>query len=194
MEKELKYLQGELANPAHPFLVILGGAKVSDKIGVIENLLKKADAFVIGGAMAYTFLKAEGSEVGNSLVENEKVDVAKAALANAKSKKVNFLLPVDHVVARKPEAGTEKKITASASIESGWCGVDIGSKTIAAYKQQIGTAKTIFWNGPMGIFEIPEFAQGTFEVAKAVAVSGAKSIIGGGDSVKAVKKAKVADK
>jgi 3-phosphoglycerate kinase len=194
MEKELKYLQDELANPARPFLVILGGAKVSDKIGVIENLLKKANAFVIGGAMAYTFLKAQGIEVGNSLVENDKLDVAKAALANAQSKKVNFLLPVDHIVARKPEAGSEKKTTASASIESGWCGVDIGPKTIAAYKLEIARAKTIFWNGPMGIFEIPEFAQGTFEIAKAVPGSGAKSIIGGGDSVKAVKKARVADK
>jgi len=194
MEKELKYLHEELANPTRPFLVILGGAKVSDKIGVIENLLKKADGFLIGGAMAYTFLKSQGVEVGNSLVENDKLDVAKTALATAKSKNVNFLIPTDHVVVRKPEAGAEKKASDSAAIEIGWCGVDIGPKTIAAYKAEIAKAKTIFWNGPMGIFEIPEYATGTFEVARAVAASGAKSIIGGGDSVKAVKKAKVANK
>lgn len=194
MEKELKYLMEELANPERPFLVILGGAKVSDKIGVIENLLKKADSFIIGGAMAYTFLKSQGVEVGNSLVENDKLDVAKAALGNAKAKGVHFGLPVDHLVARKPEAGAEKKNADGVAIEPGWCGVDIGPKTVAAYKAEVAKSKTIFWNGPMGIFEIPEYAQGTFEVAKAVATSGAKSIIGGGDSVKAVKKAKVADK
>jgi phosphoglycerate kinase len=194
MDKELKYLQDELANPTRPFLVILGGAKVSDKIGVIENLLKKADGFVIGGAMAYTFLKSQGVEVGNSLVENDKLDVARSTLALAVAKGVKFLIPLDHQIARKPEAEAERKNTEVASIDAGWCGVDIGPKTIAAYRQEIAKAKTIFWNGPMGIFEIPEFAQGTFEIAKAVAASGAKSIIGGGDSVKAVKKAKVADK
>jgi 3-phosphoglycerate kinase len=194
LEKELKYLQEELGNPTKPFLVILGGAKVSDKIGVIENLLKKADAFIIGGAMAYTFLKSHGVEVGNSLVENDKLDVAKEVLQKAKEKSVTFLIPSDHKIARKPEAGAEHKIADGAAIEAGWCGVDIGPKTIAAYKAEIARAKTIFWNGPMGIFEISEFAQGTFEIARAIAASGAKSIIGGGDSVKAVKKAKVADK
>lgn len=194
MEKELAYLQDELASPARPFLVILGGAKVSDKIGVIDNLLQKADSFLIGGAMAYTFLQSQGIEVGNSLVENDKLDVAKSALVKAKARNVNFLIPSDHVVAQKAQAGAPKKTTGGAAIEAGWLGVDIGPKTLAAYKAEIAKAKTILWNGPMGIFEIPEFAAGTFEVARAVAASGAKSIIGGGDSVKAVKKAKVADK
>lgn len=192
MEKELKYLQEELGNPAKPFLVILGGAKVSDKIGVIENLLPKADGFLIGGAMAYTFLKSHGMTVGDSLVEEDRLDLAKETLDNARS--VKFLLPSDHVVAKKPQAGAEKKTTPDAIIEAGWCGVDIGPKTISGYKEEIAKAKTIFWNGPMGIFEIPEFARGTFEIAKAVAESDAKSIIGGGDSVKAVKKARVADR
>jgi len=195
MEKELKYLQGELASPARPFLVILGGAKVSDKIGVIDNLMKKADGFVIGGAMAYTFLKAQGLSVGASLVEDDKLDVARDALDQAKAKPIRFLLPSDHVVAKKPSAGAEKKTVDGGAIEEGWWGVDIGPKTIAAYKAEIVAAKTIFWNGPMGIFEVPEFATGTFEIARAVAANGnARSILGGGDSVKAVKKARVADK
>jgi len=191
MEKELKYLQEELAHPEKPFLVILGGAKVSDKIGVIENLLPRADVFLIGGAMAYTFLKSQGLEVGNSLVEQDKLDLARTTLD--KSRAVRFLLPSDHLAARKPEANAETKHAENGIIEPGWCGVDIGPRTIAAYKEEIGKAKTVFWNGPMGIFEIPAYAKGTFEVAKAVAASSAKSIIGGGDSVKAVKKAKVAD-
>ncbi len=190
MEKELKYLGGALSNPPRPFLCILGGAKVSDKIAVIENLLTQADAILIGGAMAYTFLKSQGYGVGNSLVENDKLDLAKNLLAKAKGKK--FLLPVDHVQATKPEAGATTRITDGPSLEDGWCGVDIGPKTIAAYNQEIVAAKTIVWNGPMGIFEIPEFSKGTFEVAKAVAGNkGATSIIGGGDSAKAVKKAGV---
>ncbi|MGD0016867.1 MAG: phosphoglycerate kinase [Verrucomicrobiia bacterium] len=190
MEKELKYLGGALANPARPFVCILGGAKVSDKIAVIENLLKQADAILIGGAMAYTFSKAQGLGVGNSLVENDKLDLAKDLLAKAKGKK--FLLPLDHLQATKPEAGATTRVTDGTNIEDGWCGVDIGPKTIAAYSKEIATAKTIVWNGPMGIFEIPEFSKGTFEIAKAVAGNkGAISIIGGGDSAKAVKKAGV---
>jgi phosphoglycerate kinase len=190
MEKELKYLGGALSNPARPFICILGGAKVSDKIAVIENLLKQADAILIGGAMAYTFSKAQGLGVGNSLVENDKLDLARDLLAKAKGKK--FLLPLDHLEAAKPEAGAKMRITTDPRIEDGWCGVDIGPKTIAAYSKEIAAAKTIVWNGPMGIFEIPEFSKGTFEVAKAVAGNkGAISIIGGGDSAKAVKKAGV---
>ena len=190
MEKELKYLGGALANPARPFICILGGAKVSDKIAVIENLLKQADAILIGGAMAYTFLKTQGYGVGNSLVENDKLDLAKDLLAKAKGKKL--LLPSDHMQATKPEAGATTGITDGPSIEDGWCGVDIGPQTIAAYNKEIAAAKTIVWNGPMGIFEIPEFSKGTFEVAKAVAANkSATSIIGGGDSAKAVKKAGV---
>lgn len=190
MEKELKYLGGALGNPARPFVCILGGAKVSDKITVIENLLTQADAVLIGGAMAYTFLKTQGIGVGNSLVENDKLELAKSLLVKATGKK--FLLPVDHLQATKPAAGAATRITDGQSIEDGWCGVDIGPKTIAAYNKEIAGAKTIVWNGPMGIFEIPEFSKGTFEVAKAVAGNKvAISIIGGGDSAKAVKKAGV---
>ena len=190
MEKELKYLGGALAKPVRPFICILGGAKVSDKIAVIENLLTQADAILIGGAMAYTFLKTQGYGVGNSLVENDKLNLAKDLLAKAKGKK--FLLPLDHLQATKPAAGAATRITDGPSIEDGWCGVDIGPQTVAAYNQEIAAARTIVWNGPMGIFEIPEFAKGTFEVAKAVAGNkAATSIIGGGDSAKAVKKAGV---
>ena len=191
MEKELKYLGGALANPARPFVCILGGAKVSDKIKVIENLLSQADAVLIGGAMAYTFLKVQGYGVGSSLVENDKLDLAKSLLEKAKGKK--FLLPVDHLIATKPAEGAATKITAGQSIEDGWCGVDIGPKTIELYNQVVAGAKTVVWNGPMGIFEIPAFSKGTFGVAQALVTatqkSGATSIIGGGDSAKAIKKA-----
>jgi phosphoglycerate kinase len=188
MEKELKYLGGVLSSPARPFICILGGAKVSDKIAVIENLLTQADAILIGGAMAYTFLKVQGFGVGKSLVENDKLDLAKSLLEKAKGKK--FLLPGDHLQATKPEAGATTRITDGPSIEDGWCGVDIGPQTIERYSKEIAGAKLVVWNGPMGIFEIPEFSKGTFEVAKAVAGNkGATSIIGGGDSAKAVKKA-----
>ena len=190
MEKELKYLGGALSSPARPFVCILGGAKVSDKIAVIENLLTQADAILIGGAMAYTFLKTQGFGVGKSLVENDKLDLAKSLLEKAKGKK--FLLPSDHLQATKPEAGATTRITDGPSIEDGWCGVDIGPQTIARYNKEIASAKTIVWNGPMGIFEVPEYSKGTFEVAKAVAANKtAVSIIGGGDSAKAVKKAGV---
>jgi phosphoglycerate kinase len=207
MEKELKYLGEELAKPARPFMVILGGAKVSDKIGVINNLMDKADSFLIGGAMAYTFLKAQGVAVGGSLVEEDRLGIAKETLARTQATGIKFLLPVDHIVAQKSETkvpGQKKpKVefknphqSADASIEVGFCGVDIGPKTIEVYRAEIAKARTILWNGPMGIFETPEYATGTFEVARAAAqatAAGAKSIIGGGDSVKAVKKARVAD-
>jgi phosphoglycerate kinase len=190
MEKELKYLGGALSSPARPFVCILGGAKVSDKIAVIENLLTRADAILIGGAMAYTFLKTQGFGVGKSLVENDKLDLAKSLLEKAKGKK--FLLPSDHLQATKPEAGATTRITDGPSIEDGWYGVDIGPQTIARYNKEIAGARTIVWNGPMGIFEVPEFSKGTFEVAKAVAANKAAiSIIGGGDSAKAVKQAGV---
>ena len=193
MEKELKYLGGALSNPARPFICILGGAKVSDKIAVIENLLTQADAILIGGAMAYTFSKTQGFGVGNSLVENDKLDLAKSLLVKAKGKK--FLLPLDHLQSTDWKAAATTRITDSPSIEDGWYGVDIGPQTIERYRKEIAGAKTIVWNGPMGIFEIPEYATGTFEVAKSVAANrAATSIIGGGDSAKAVKKAGVADK
>ncbi len=201
MEKEIDYLSAALENPEHPFIAILGGAKVSDKIAVIENLLNKADAILIGGAMAYTFLKALGHSVGESLVENDKREMAKDILQ--KSQKIKFLLPTDHIVAEKKDGEPDKKGKPTftfvnpkevTEIPQGMAGVDIGPKTIIEYNKAISEARTIVWNGPMGIFENPEYAKGTFEVAKAVAASGAKSIIGGGDSASAVHLSGVADK
>ncbi len=201
MEKEIDYLSAALESPEHPFVAILGGAKVSDKIAVIENLLNKADAILIGGAMAYTFLLAQGKEVGSSLVEKDKLEMAKDILQ--KSQKIKFLLPMDHIAAEKKEGEPDKKGKPTFSfvnpkevtdIPQGLAGVDIGPKTIADYNKVISGARTIVWNGPMGIFETPEYAKGTFEVAKAVAASGAKSIIGGGDSASAVHLSGVADK
>ncbi len=201
VEKELKFLGDALNNPVKPFLAILGGAKVSDKINVIENLLSKVDAIIIGGAMAYTFLKAQGIETGTSLVEDDKIDLAKELLKKAKDKGVNFLLPLDHVIADKVDfaaksvpAGATVKNTVSTSIEAGFMGVDVGPKTIAEFSQVVKNAKTIVWNGPLGIFEIDQFSKGTVEIAKLVAEAtgkGAISVVGGGDSVSAVKKAGV---
>lgn len=208
MERELKFLGDELENPERPFVVILGGAKVSDKIRVIDRLLEKANTILIGGAMAYTFKLAQGLQVGKSLVEPDKVDVAKAAMEKAKQKGVTFLIPSDNVIAnpvatgklnkkgkpvmdlQNPRVNTEANIAADAE------GVDIGPATAASYREEIVKAKTILWNGPMGIFEDPRFAEGTNAVAKAVVEAtkkGAKSIIGGGDSVKALNKAKLGD-
>lgn len=201
MEKEIDYLSAVLEKPEHPFVAILGGAKVSDKIAVIENLIDKAEAILIGGAMAYTFLLAQGREVGSSLVEKDKLDIAKEILERAK--KINFLLPSDHIAAEKKEGEPDKKGKPTLTfinpkevteIPKGLAGVDIGPRTIAEYSKVIAGAKTIVWNGPMGIFENPEYAKGTFEVAKAVASTGAKSIIGGGDSASAVHLSGVADK
>jgi phosphoglycerate kinase len=201
VEKELKFLGDALNNPVTPFLAILGGAKVSDKINIIENLLSKVDAIIIGGAMAYTFLKAQGIETGTSLVEDDKLDLAKELLKKAKDKGVNFLLPLDHVIADKVDfatksvpAGATVKNTVSTSIEAGFMGVDVGPKTIAEFSQVVKSAKTIVWNGPLGIFEIDRFSKGTVEIAKLVAEAtgnGAVSVVGGGDSVSAVKKAGV---
>lgn len=196
MQKELRFLGDELEEPERPFVVILGGAKVSDKITVIDNLLDRADAMLIGGGMAYTFLSVLGQKIGNSLFEGDKVDVARAALDKAKAKGVKFLLPADHMITEKLDfAG--KTIGApkfAKEIPDGWLGVDIGPETIKAYGEVIRGAKTVLWNGPMGVFEIKDCSRGTFAVAEAVASSGAKSIIGGGDSVKAVKKSGQASK
>ena len=197
MEKELAYLGKAISNPLRPFVAILGGAKVSDKIEVVENLTKIADTMLIGGGMAYTFLKAQGLPIGKSLVENDKIDLAKRILADAKARNFKFLLPSDHLTAPafKPDAPTTKgDVTATPADQMG---LDIGPKTIAAYAAEIAKAKTIVWNGPMGVFEMPSFAKGTLEVAKAVAaatVSGATSIVGGGDSVAAVHQSGAADK
>jgi phosphoglycerate kinase len=190
MEKELAYLQDGLRDPARPFLVILGGAKVSDKIGVIKALMEKADVFLIGGAMAYTFFKAQGIPIGNSRVEADKLDLARELLELARLKKVRFLLPVDNLQTRDVGPGAVPLNTGVHStargIDDGFEAVDIGSRTIALFKEEIGRAKTILWNGPLGIFEIPEFANGTRQVACALAESPATTIIGGGDSVTAV--------
>jgi phosphoglycerate kinase len=196
MEKELKYLGKALEHPEGPFVAILGGAKVSDKIGVIQNLMTKVNALIIGGGMAYTFLRAQGQEVGRSLVEADKIELAKTLLAEAKKRNLKLLLPVDHVVAIKPEANAViQQIGEGQPIPTDKMALDIGPKTIELFSDEISGARTIVWNGPMGVFEVPGFSKGTFKVAHAVADNaGAISIVGGGDSVAAVKAANVADK
>ena len=190
MEKELEYLGSAVENPVRPFVAILGGAKVSDKLAVVKNLLSKVDTLIIGGGMAYTFLKAQGCNVGNSLCENDQLEYAKEMIAKAKELGVKFLLPVDNVAADKfdPEANTQ---IVGNNIPEGWMGLDIGPKTIELYSNAIKNAKTVVWNGPMGCFEMEKFNKGTFGVCAAVAevkANGGISIIGGGDSVSAVKK------
>ncbi|HXY25001.1 MAG TPA: phosphoglycerate kinase [Candidatus Acidoferrum sp.] len=197
MEKELAYLGKAVSNPTRPFVAILGGAKVSDKIEVVENLMKIADAMLIGGGMAYTFLKADGHPIGKSLVEDDKLDLARRLRNEAQQKKFPLLLPVDQIVGAEFKADTATRTVSIHETPDGWMGLDIGPKTIETYKQKIAGAKTIVWNGPMGVFEMPAFAKGTLEIAKAVADAtgkGATSIIGGGDSVAAVHQAGVADK
>ena len=197
MEKEIKYLSEELAKPARPFVVILGGSKVSDKIGVIKALMKKADAILIGGAMANTFWKAQGIPVGASRVEEDKLDLARELLGLAKEEKI-ISVPVDALEAQKIWANVPTRNTpiasAQAGVSEGWQAVDIGSATIDLFRAEIAKAKTILWNGPVGIFEIPDFARGTLSIAEALAESGAVTIIGGGDSVTAVKQAGLGDK
>ena len=198
MEKELKYLAGELENPARPFIVIMGGSKVSDKIGVIKSLMQRADTILVGGAMANTFWKAKGTPVGASKVEADKLDLALELIDHAKKSGVNLLLPVDAVEAEEFKAGARKRNTGKVSdghgISDGWQALDIGRATIALYEEEIGRAKTILWNGPLGVFEIPDFAEGTIAIAEAVAKANATTIIGGGDSVTAVKQAGLADR
>src|SRR5437762_2889203 len=198
MEKEVQYLSHELAKPAKPFVVILGGSKVSDKIGVIKALMEKADAILIGGAMANTFWKAQGVPIGSSRVEADKLDLAREILDLAKEKSVRFLLPVDALEAQKIEAGAAARNTSRVmpthGITDGWQAVDIGHATISLYEDEIAKAKTILWNGPVGIFEVPAFATGTIAIAEALARSKATTIIGGGDSVTAVRQAGLADK
>ncbi len=191
LEKEIKYLDQAVSNPKHPFVAILGGAKISDKIGVIKNLLSKADAVLIGGGMANTFLKAQGYPVGDSLVENEVLDKAKEILAVGGTK---LRLPVDLVLGDKFDAEANTKVIATGPVPDGWRILDVGPETIKAYSKAVKGAGTVVWNGPMGVFEFPKFATGTFGIAKAVAESGAISVIGGGDSVSAVEKSGVADK
>ena len=193
MEKEIKFLGQSVENPVRPFVAILGGAKVSDKINVINNLLDKVDTLIIGGGMAYTFLKARGQEIGNSLCEEDKLDYALEMIEKAKEKGVKLLLPVDNVEGKEFSNDTERKVV--ESIDTGWSGFDIGPKTIALYKEALEGVKTVVWNGPMGVFEFSNFADGTLEVCRAVAdLTDATTIIGGGDSVNAVKRLGFADK
>lgn len=196
MQKELEYLGKATTNPEKPFVAIIGGAKVSDKIDVIRNLLTKVDALLIGGAMAYTFLKAQGKQVGKSLVEEDKLDLAKELLAEAQNKNVRLLLPYDHVIAEKIDASAKTSIVSTdQGIPANQMGLDIGPETVKSFSDEISRAKTIVWNGPMGVFEVAPFAKGTMKIAQAVAAnSGATSIVGGGDSVAAVHQSGLADK
>jgi phosphoglycerate kinase len=191
MEQEIKYLGEAVSNPKHPFIAILGGAKISDKIGVIRNLLHKADQILIGGGMANTFFKSQGYPVGDSLVEDEVLDTARQLLQEGGSR---LRLPVDVVIADRFEADADRKVMAMGPVPDGWRILDIGPQTVGAYARTISAAGTIVWNGPMGVFELAPFAEGTIGIAKAVAQSGATSIIGGGDSVAAVNQAGLSDK
>ncbi len=194
IEKELKFLGDALNNPERPFVAILGGAKVSDKIGVIDSLLEKVDTLMIGGGMAYTFFKAQGYEVGNSLCEPDKCDLALSLMNKAKEKGVKFLLPVDTKIGKEFKPDTESKTVAWTEIPEGWEGFDIGEKTIEMFKDELKSAKTVVWNGPLGLFEFDQFAIGTNAIAHALAELEATTIIGGGDSAAAVEKAGLADK
>ncbi len=193
IQKELEIMGKALSEPVRPFVAILGGAKVSDKIGVIENLIDKADAIIIGGGMAYTFFAAQGYTVGSSLCESDKLDLAKDLLAKAEAKGIKFLLPIDNVVADTFSADANAKTVKSTEMPDGWMGLDIGPETIKLFSETVSSAKTVIWNGPMGVFEFPRFAEGTRAVAKAIADSDAISIIGGGDSAAAVEKLGYAD-
>lgn len=194
IEKELKFLGETLENPQRPFVAILGGAKVSDKIGVIENLLDKVDTLIIGGGMAYTFIKAQGYEIGKSLCEEDKLDLANEIMKKAKQKGVKLMLPIDTVVGKEFNKDTESKTVPSTQIPAEWEGMDIGEETIKAYAEELKNAKTVIWNGPLGVFEFPNFAKGTNAIAKAISEINATTIIGGGDSASAVEKAGLADK
>jgi phosphoglycerate kinase len=191
MEKEIQYLGQAIADPAHPFVAILGGAKISDKIGVIRNLLSKADTILIGGGMANTFFKAEGYPLGDSLVENEVLDLAKELIKEGSTK---IRLPIDVVIATSADANAETKVMPVGPIPDGWRILDVGPQTIESFGKVIKSAKTVVWNGPMGMFEVPTFAKGTFGVAQAVADSKATSIVGGGDSAAAIMQSGLADK
>ncbi|UCF37978.1 MAG: phosphoglycerate kinase [Acidobacteriota bacterium] len=193
IDRELKALSKVLHGAEKPLAALFGGAKVSDKIQVIENYLPSADTILLGGGMAFTFFKAQGKEIGNSLLEEDKLDTARELLARAKQLGVDFVLPVDVVVAPEFKADAESRIVSSDEIPAGWMGLDIGPKTVELFRKKLAEAKTVIWNGPLGVFEMDQFAKGTLGIAEAVAASSAFSLIGGGDSVSAVKKAGVAD-
>ncbi|NOY45123.1 MAG: phosphoglycerate kinase [Deltaproteobacteria bacterium] len=192
--KEIRAFERVLDRPEHPYVAVLGGAKVSDKIGVIRNLLPRVDRILVGGAMAYTFLRAQGIKVGDSLVEEDKLELARELLAQARKAGKEIALPVDHVIARDLTAEAETRVTDGAEVPAGWKGVDIGPRTRDAYARAVAGARTVVWNGPMGVFEIPAFAEGTVAVARAAADSPAFTVVGGGDSVAAVTQAGLADR
>ena len=194
IQKEIKFLSETLTSPKRPFVAILGGAKISTKIGVIERLLNKTDALLIGGGMAFTFLKAMGKSVGSSLLEKDKIDIAGEIMSKAKERKVDFRLPEDYVIADVLENDANIKIVDQDGIKEGWFGVDIGPRTIAVFSKVIDSAETIFWNGPLGVFEKPNFSKGTFSIARKIADSKAISMVGGGDSTSAINQAGLADK
>jgi phosphoglycerate kinase len=192
MKKEIDYLTSAVSNPARPYVAILGGAKISGKIDVIQNLLPKIDALVIGGGMAFTFFRAQGLEIGDSMIEEEKIELAKSLLNEMREKHKRFILPVDCVIADRFENGATRKVVPISKIPQGWRGLDIGPETVKVINMEVRRAKTIVWNGPMGVFEMPNFANGTLEVARLLAEAtkaGAKTIVGGGDSAAAVSKA-----
>jgi len=194
IQKEIEIMGGALSNPARPFVAILGGAKVSDKIGVIENLLDKVDVLIVGGGMAYTFFKAQGNSIGTSICEADKVELAASLLKKAEEKGVKLMLPVDTMVATEFKADAESKVVSSTEIPDGWMGLDIGPKTIEEFSSVLANAKTVIWNGPMGVFEFEKFATGTKKVAEAVANVNGTTIIGGGDSAAAVEQLGFANK
>ncbi len=194
MNKELQYLGQVLSNPKKPFIAILGGAKVSDKIKVINNLLNIVDGLIIGGGMAYTFIKAQGKQIGKSICEDDNIPVAKEILKKALDKNIPIYLPIDHIVVKEFKEDAESMEVLRDSIDEGWQGMDIGPMTIEKFRNVILKAKTIFWNGPMGVFEFEKFSKGTLEIGKAIAESGAVSVVGGGDSASALKKLKLTDK
>ncbi len=194
IQKELQYLGKALGNPARPFVALIGGAKVSDKIKVLDALIAKADALLIGGAMAYTFLKAQGVPVGKSLVEEDKLELARQILERAQARHVDLLLPVDHVCGDAPREDARRVVVNDRAIPDGLMGLDIGPKTVDRYRQRILSAKTVFWNGPMGLFEQKPWAEGTFAVARAMADSDAVTVVGGGDSAAAVEEAGLVSK
>ncbi len=197
LEKEIKYLEESVNNPVRPFVAILGGAKVSDKIGVIDNLLSKVDTIIIGGGMTYTFYAAKGLPIGNSLLEEDKIELAKELLDKARETGVEIMLPIDSVISKEFSNDAENRVVSEYGIEDGWMALDIGPKSRGLFAGEVLNAKTVVWNGPMGVFEMPNYAQGTFAVAEALAEAtsnGATTIIGGGDSAAAIKKAGLSEK
>ncbi|MGB4221691.1 MAG: phosphoglycerate kinase, partial [Smithellaceae bacterium] len=194
LKNEIEYFNKAMTNPSRPLVAIIGGAKVSDKIKLLENIIDNVDCLLVGGGMAFTFLKADGFNVGKSICENDMLELARQIMAKAKAKNVRFLLPEDTIIAQAPSADAERNIVAIKDIPEGWMGLDIGPRTIAAFSEVVSKAKTVVWNGPLGMFEIAAFSSGTFKLVDAVVESGALSIVGGGDTDTAIHKTGKSDK